>query len=1011
MTKFRLSGLTGLLMFSLAASAPVFAQAVDSSKGAIVVEVQDSTGAVVPGAAVTLKGPAVDKKATSDGRGLASFFTLDPGTYEVSVEMQGFRVSKVGNININANQRTPVQIQLQPGAVSESVQVTDTSVAVDTSSGGVGTTVTSDQFNNIPVARNVASLFSLAPGAVPGIGTDNLNSPKESFNPSISGASGLENQYIIDGINTTDQGYGAFGVWSNNYHSMGSGVNFDFIKEVQIKTGGFEAQYGSALGGVINIVTQSGGNKIHGAAYVYSGPGWAEGGYNDPNVKAGRVSSPVTVLAGRHSTDFGVNIGGPLIKDRLFWYGGINPSYSYLNRLAPIGFGVRALGPQEWESKNYNWVGKLNFKISDNHQIEATSFGDPSRDPSGSHLSLLRDDLDNKSSAIYGTRNWAVKYSGVLGTSTLVSANFAWNHSYFTETPTNPALYQVRDYSLVKPGISAYTLTGGLGYIGNNDSNDKQYNVLLTKNISLLGSHQIDLGYSFNQIHYSATVEYSGTPFALPAYTGIAAGDVGKLQYGGFFYKYPTRAVAGVTYSNVYRSIRGNFSAPDIFTDSGYQDGYLQDAYEVNRYLTIKAGVRWEQQHLSGATSAYTMGGNWAPRIGFIVDPTGHRHTKIFANWGRFYEKLPQDLAVRALTSEQSYLNIYSLGVPPTASNLIKGGVASNSGADPTIVYGGTKAQYSEQLVAGVEHELNMGVVLSARFIHTDLKRIVEDTSGITVEQYNAGSGQQYVIQNPNSHSDTFHNAVTCTSGPNCDPDVGFTLDSGALGPDGRVDGFPDPRRVYNAMQLTGEKRFGKNWSLLANYSLAKLFGNFEGNFRNDNGQSDPNISSLFDFVYSAALADQFKIGPLPTDRRQVINLNGNYVFMGRLNLGMGFQSLSGLPVSELDVHPAYGNAGEIPIGGRGAFGRTPWQNYVNLHTDYRIPLKTENFRIKVAADMFNLFDRQTTTAVDQFIALSGATELTCETNINATACNKDFLKATDYKRPFYARFSLRFEF
>ncbi len=95
---------------------------------------------------------------------------------------------------------------------------------------------------------------------------------------------------------------------------MGSGVNFDFIKEVQIKTGGFEAQYGSALGGVINIVTQSGGNKIHGAAYVYSGPGWAEGGYNDPNVLAGRVSAPVTVLAGRHSTDFGVNVGGPLIK-------------------------------------------------------------------------------------------------------------------------------------------------------------------------------------------------------------------------------------------------------------------------------------------------------------------------------------------------------------------------------------------------------------------------------------------------------------------------------------------------------------------------------------------------------------------------------------------------------------------------------------------------------------------------------------------------------------------------
>ncbi len=137
-------------------------------------------------------------------------------------------------------------------------------------------------------------------------------------------------------------------------------------------------------------------------------------------------------------------------------------------------------------------------------------------------------------------------------------------------------------------------------------------------------------------------------------------------------------------------------------------------------------------------------------------------------------------------------MSIYSTAIPPTAGNVIPGGVASNSGSDPTIIYGGTKAQYSEQIVAGVEHELSMGVVLSARFVHTDLKRIVEDTSGITVEQYNAGSGQQYVIQNPNSHSDTFHNAVTCTSGPNCDPSVGFTLDSGALGRTVQPDGFPD---------------------------------------------------------------------------------------------------------------------------------------------------------------------------------------------------------------------------
>lgn len=1001
MTKFRLSWLTCLLIFAMVTCIPAFGQGgSDSSKGAITVEVQDSSGAVVPGATVTLTGPEGDRKSTTDGRGQAAFFTLVPGAYSVSVENPGFRVSKVAGIQVIAQQRTPVQVQLQTGMVSESVQVTDTGVAVDTSTGTVGTTITSDQMANLPVARNVGALFSLAPGAVPGIGTDNTTSPKESFNPSVSGASGLENQYIIDGINTTDQGFGSFGVWSNNYGSMGSGVNFDFIKEVQIKTGGFEAEYGQALGGIINIVTQSGGNTIHGAVYAYSSPSFTEGTYNQPNVIAKRVASPTTELLGRHSTDFGFNLGGPFIKDKFFWYGGFNPSYNYISRQAPTGFAVRALGPQTWESKNYNWVGKVDYRLSANHTLEGTAFGDPSRDPLSVHQSLLRDDLDNASSAVYGTRNWALKYSGVLTSTTLLSGSYAWNHSYFEETAANPALYQYRDYAAAKPGISAYTNKGGLGFIGNNQSDNKQYNVMGTKNFSLLGGHQVDLGYGYNQIHYAAVREYSGTPFALPAgYKGIAPGDVGKLQYGGSFYKYPTRTVAGVAYQNVFRSIRGNYSSPNIFTDSGYQSGFVQDAYEMNRFITIKAGIRWEQQHISGENSAYTFGGNWAPRIGFIIDPTGSRKTKIFANWGRFFEKIPQDLAVRALTSEQSYLNIYSTALPPAAGNLIPGGTAANSGSDPTIIYGGTKAQYQEQIVGGVEHQFGDGVVVSARYIHNSLKRIIEDTSGITVEQYNAGSGQQYVIANPSRTLDIFHNPVACTSGPNCDPDAGFTLDSGSLGPDGKVDGFPDARRVYNALQLTGEKRFGNNWSLLANYSLAKLFGNFEGNFRNDNGQSDPNISSLFDFVYSAALGDQFKIGVLPTDRRHVVNLNGNYVFGGRLNLGIGYQSLSGLPISKLDVHPAYGNAGEVPLGGRGSQGRTPWQNYVNAHTDYRIPLATEKIRLKVAADLFNIFNRQTTVAVDQFLNLSGG------------IANADFLKATSYHRPFYGRFSLRLEF
>ncbi|MCC6364669.1 MAG: TonB-dependent receptor [Bryobacterales bacterium] len=985
-----------MLVLALGLTGTLFGQGgADTSKGSLSVEVQDSSGAIVQNANVTLSGSMGSRVSKSDSRGVSIFYNLVPGIYSVRVEVPGFRAAEIKNAAVSANERTPLRVVMEPGAVAETVQVTESAATVDTTSTTTGSTLTSDIIQNIPVARNVAGLFALAPGAAPGGGTDNNSTPNQSYNPSISGASGLENQYIIDGVNATDQGYGAFGVWSNVYGSMGSGVNFDFIKEVQVKTGGFEAQYGQAMGGILNIVTNSGGNELHGSVYAYLGPNGLEASYKQPNVL--RTSSPLTELLGRSSYDFGFNLGGPLVKNKLFWYGGFNPKYASLDRQGPPNFGARALGVQDWKSRNYNWVGKLNYDITQNHRIEGTAFGDPSRDPSGAHRDLIRDTIENVSSADYGTRNWAVKYSGVLTSTTLLAGSFAWNHSYFTETPANN-LYSVRDYSKPKAN-SAYTNAGGLGFLENNDSNNKQLNVMLTKNVNVLGGHTFDLGYSYNSIDYAAIRFYSGPNFGVVAGKGISPGDVGKPTYGGFFYQYPNRSVGGVVYPVAYRLIRGNFSDPSVGTAGTYHDSFLQDAWQLNRYITIKAGLRWEQQEMHGNTTRYVLGGNWAPRIGFVIDPTGHRKTKLFGNWGRFFEKVPQDPAVRAMSTESGYLNQYFTGLPPSASTLIAASAASPTGTEPTIIYGGTKAMYQEEIVAGVEHELPGGVVISARFIHRDVKRIVEDISGITVEQALAGSGQQYVIANPSAALDIFHNAVTCTSGPNCDTDSGYTLDSGQLGADGKPDGFPDARRLYKAFEFTAEKRFGNNWSLYGNYRVAKLFGNYEGLFRNDNGQSDPNITSLFDFAYSPALADQFKVGVLPTDRRHIANIYGNYMFGKRFNVGLGWNVLSGAPISKLLAHPAYGNAGEIPSGGRGAFGRTPTQNYWNARAEYSLPIKSDTHVLKFAIDTFNLFNRKSITNVDQNFELSGAIP------------NSDFLKPLTYARPFYARLSIRFQF
>jgi hypothetical protein len=849
----------------------------------------------------------------------------------------------------------------------------------------------------LPVTRNVTSLLYIAPGVADGGGTGTAN-------PSISGASGLENQYIIDGINDTDTGYGGFGVYSEVYGSLGTGVNFDFVKEIQVKTGGFEAQYGQALGGIVNVVTDSGSNDIHGSLYAYSGPSWTEPVYNQVN--AVRTGSPETETVGQHTYDFGFNLGGPFMKNKFFWYGAFDPSWQFAARQAPVGFDLRAHGPFSRERRSLNWVGKLNYNLTDSHRLEATAYADPSHSPSTVQGSLLRDNTDSASSLDYGTRNWAVKYSGSFGPATLASASFAWNHSEFTETPTQNT-FALRNYDAFIEGVKTYTLVGGTGYLSNSDGNNKQYNAMISRTVNVLGSHQFDIGYSYNDVTYDALHIYSGPDWPIPSATGVDPGDVGKLTHGGYFYEY-SAANPSVTFPSVcasaglstcYRVTRGNFSNPSVATDTSYEDAFLEDAWQMNRYVTIKAGVRWEQQHLSGNLNNYTLAANWAPRIGFIVDPFGSGKTKFFGNWGNFFEKIPQDLAVRALSQESGYNNGYFVSLPTSSgSDPVPGTKFSPVGVSPTIIYGGTKAAYQQEVSAGFEQELGNGMLIRASFTDRTLKRGLEDTSGITVEQALAGAGQQYVIQNPNVHSDTFHNAILCADPDACSDTGGYTADSGELGPDGIADGFPDMRRVYNALELSVEKRFSSRWSLVANYRLAKLFGDYEGLFRNDNGQSDPNITSLYDFVNSPALADQFKVGVLPTDRRNIINLYGNYMLGKHFNFGLGFTTESGTPISELDAHPAYGNAGEIPVGGRGAFGRTPWQAYIDTRVAYVLPL-TEKKRLTFAADMFNIGSRQTTATVDQDHQLAGGVD------------NPDFLKPLTYHRPFHAQFSARFDF
>ena len=249
------------------------ASAQETTTGTLAGRVVDAQHLPVPGATVTINAPQGPKAVTTDadGRFFAAFLT--PGTYDLKVELTGFRPVEQHNIEVRLGQRIDLEFTLQVGTLSDTVQVSEQAPIVDTSKTVVSTTLDSALLAAIPVGRRFSDALYLVPGV-------SSSGQVGSANPSIGGGSGLENNYIVDGVNITNAGYGALGSYSIVFGSLGNGVPFDFIKEAQVQTSGFSAEFGQSSGGVVNVVTRSGSNVLQGALFAYSRPKDGESAYN-----------------------------------------------------------------------------------------------------------------------------------------------------------------------------------------------------------------------------------------------------------------------------------------------------------------------------------------------------------------------------------------------------------------------------------------------------------------------------------------------------------------------------------------------------------------------------------------------------------------------------------------------------------------------------------------------------------------------------------------------------------
>ncbi|MCG8606420.1 TonB-dependent receptor, partial [bacterium] len=297
---------------------------------------------------IVVSGPSLqgERGAASDRHGTFRVLALPVGSYSVKISHIAHHEIAYKNIAVRLGKTTTLgEVELQPRTLElAEVVVTSPKPLIDPNSTTVGTNLTAETFEQLPTERSYQSIIALSPQANTSFLGDDVN---------ISGSTGLENIYFIDGVNVTDAYVGA----------GGTGLPYNFVKEVEVKAGGYEAEFGRALGGITNVITYSGSNKFEAKAFGF---------FTDNRFAGQRELGFIDFRTDAFSRyDAGVSLGGPLVRDKLWFFLAYNVNVEKED-IAFEGLGV------ETDKRIANiFAGKLTWQAAQNANIVFTVFGDP----------------------------------------------------------------------------------------------------------------------------------------------------------------------------------------------------------------------------------------------------------------------------------------------------------------------------------------------------------------------------------------------------------------------------------------------------------------------------------------------------------------------------------------------------------------------------------------------------------------------------------------------------------
>jgi hypothetical protein len=923
-----------LLVVALLWAAPGWAQ---EQRGSIEGSVKDASGGILPGVTVEARSPALVgvQSTVTDGGGHYRFPALPPGRYELTAQLQGFRLTRVENIELQLGQFLKIELQLTVASVTETVQVVAESPIIDVKQNAATATINAEVIERIPIAtRDFTDLIKASPGT----------QREEKSGLQIDGAGGAEHRYVIDGMDTTGVRTGV----------SGQELPPDFVQEVQVKSSGYNAEFRATTGGVVSAITKSGSNAFHGSAGIYFRNDSFQGDQRptlrlnpSDQTKSESYTTPEDKFTRTEPT---FDLGGPILRNRMWFYVGYAPDFDYSNRTVTFRANNQT-GTFYQNEEDHNLLanvtgqlsGDMRVRFSTNQQRWRNEPAFPSIEPDGTSTAnpalfpgqIIEDNFDN---FYVGTLDWVVTpklYANIavgafdygihgFGAGTQLRHVFGASNFQYPEIPAN--LQNVNAYAdfpassvTVFDDFLRNTITGDLTYYGNK-----------------WGTHMLKTGVQYERI---SNGRQGGAQY--PTIT---------LNWGQTRAALDGRRVTG-TYGHY--TVTRVHSFGEVHTNG--VGLFLQDTWTVRNNLTLNLGVRTDMEEIPSYTEGnqgidFGFGDKISPRVGFAWDILGNAKWKGYGSWGLFYDTSKLEMPRGLFGSEHSVTYYYTLdtydwpsiqcghppvsgaGCPGTYIEQVDFRHAANA-SDNFLIDPNLKPIRTREFTLGLDHELSQTVSLGVRWARKRFDRTIEDT-GVLVPNV----GEVYRITNPSEGigENVLRDFAGCTTCPN----------------------QPKPTREYDGVEFRMRRRLSNNWSLTGSYLWSRINGNYSGLTSSDeNNRNSPSVNRFFDGQYNSFNhLGQPVFGPLQTDRPHLFEVQGTYDLPWGTGLGVYWIGQSGTPqqtqMSEKGI-PFY------PFG-RGNLGRTD----ALFQTDFLVQhtFRIADQRFNVGLNIINLFDSDTVT-------------------------------------------------